>query len=116
MLYFFQFIHRNFRNQICNFICKKLLCLQVFIQLNTHSVTKSHFADCCCNTITIHRIARYDRARTNQTGYLCIQLHYLLIYRQVIFISDNTEGNKLIACLLQFRCDDILLLCYINRK
>ena len=46
----------------------------------------------------------------------CVKGFYLFVIRHIISISCNIKFHDLIAALLEFRCNNILLFCHIHCK
>ena len=47
---------------------------------------------------------------------LIVQLHYLLVYRQIVCVLFDGKEYQLISCFFQLWCDDIFFSCHIDRK
>ena len=110
------FSRRYLCNEITKCRCEQILFIHRCLKLNSQSVTKCHLTYSTGNSMTIKCISGNDSSFLNIFMDLSILLHHFLINRKIIFISLNLKPYKLISRFFQFRCDDILLQCHIDRK
>ena len=107
---------RNFCYDITECRCKKFSCIHAVFDLHTHSVTECHLADSCDHSMAVKCVSRYDLSVVDIISELTVLIHYLFIYRQLVFIFFNLHPYKLITCFFQFRSNDISFFGNINCK
>ena len=120
--------HNACDRKLCHFICRyfcydasEICCKEVFfcylcINLDTFVVTKCHLAECCCQTISVQCIGRYDPACFNIFKEFMILIHDLFIIRQIISITLDFQQNQFVSRFFQFRCNHGLVTCHIYSK
>ena len=79
-------------------------------------VTKCHLAECCCQTVSVQCIGRYDPACFDIFKEFMILIHDLLIVWQIIRITLDLQQNQFVSCAFQFRCDHGLVTCHIHSE
>ena len=95
---------------------KQISLIYIVLDFGTHTVTKCHLADCCCNSMTIQCICRYNFSALDIFHEFTVLIHYSIVNRKIILVSFDLEPYKFVSCFLKFRCNNILLKSHINSK